>query len=121
MSRLLADVIADVLKREPDMDVLDGAVACTDVVGTVRNEGVDVVIAGLGADGSSSDAEGLFSANPRLCVLGVEADGRQTTLYELRPHQVRLGELSPADLVSVIRGFRGLHGASAHGYAPEAG
>jgi hypothetical protein len=37
-------------------------------------------------------------------VLAVTADGAQTTLYELAPRAVELGELSPARLLEAIRG-----------------
>lgn len=121
LPRLLTEVIRGFLQREPDMDVLAGPADDADVAGTVQNEGVDVVILGLGADGFSSEGEGLFDANPRLCVLGVEGDGRETTLYELRPQQVRLGELSPGDLVTVIRGLWGLRGGAGPGPRPQAG
>jgi len=121
MPRLLTDVITDFLQREPDMDVLSGPADDADVTATIVEQGVDVVILGLGATGFLSEPEGLFDANPRLCVLGVEGDGRQTTLYELRPQQLRLGELSPTDLRTGIRGFRGRRGAAVQGPSPEAG
>jgi hypothetical protein len=37
-------------------------------------------------------------------VLAVRREGRQSTLYELRPHAEVLGELSPETLLTVIRG-----------------
>ena len=117
MSTLLAGVITDILNREPDMEVLTSVGG--DVAGTVRGEGIDVVIAGLEAGEFSANAEDLFGANPRLCVLGVEGDGRQTTLYELRPHHARLGELSPTELVTVIRDFPERWQAGIDEFAPE--
>jgi hypothetical protein len=44
----------------------------------------------------------LLEEGPRVRVLSVGDDGAQTTLYELRPHEVALGELSPKRLVSVM-------------------
>jgi len=119
MSTLLAGVITDILEREPDMEVLSSYTSGADVAEMVRGEGIDVVIAGLEAGAFSADAEELFGANPLLCVLGVEGDGRQTTLYELRPHHARLGELSPAELVTVIRDFPERWQAEIDGFNPE--
>ncbi len=118
MSTLLTGVITDILAREPDMEVL--TTVGEDVAGTVRGESIDVVIAGVEAGAFSADADELFGANPRLCVLGVEGDGRQTTLYELRPHHSRLGELSPAELVTVIRDFPGRWQAGVDAFKPGA-
>lgn len=119
MSTLLAGVITDILKRESDMEVLPSLNVDADVAGAVRREGIDVVIAGLDAGEFSAEADELFGANPRLCVLGVENDGRQTTLYELRPHHARLGELSPAELVTVIRDFPERWQAGIDEFVPE--
>jgi hypothetical protein len=36
-------------------------------------------------------------------ALEVGSDGRESVLYELRPHRVSLGEISPGALVRTIR------------------
>jgi len=48
MPRLLTDVITDFLQREPDMNVISGPAGDADVTVTIVEQGVDVVILGLG-------------------------------------------------------------------------
>lgn len=44
----------------------------------------------------------LLAAEPSMKVLAIIGDGAQSALYELRPHRIPLGELSPQRLVEVI-------------------
>ena len=63
--------------------------------------GADVVVAG--ADLASEQAVTRLLCRPRpVQVLGISADGHDAFLYEMRPHRVLLGELSPATLVNVL-------------------
>jgi hypothetical protein len=44
----------------------------------------------------------LLDDHPRLKVLALEGDGRSGSIWELRPHRIPLGELSPRRLVQAI-------------------
>ena len=63
--------------------------------------GLDAVIAGVD-DAWQSDVVSLAAAHPRLVVLGLRRDGRQTWLYELVPQPRSLGELDRAEIRSVV-------------------
>jgi hypothetical protein len=63
--------------------------------------GLDAVIAGVD-EAWQNDVVNLAAAHPRLVVLGLRLDGRQTWLYELVPQPRSLGELDRAELRSVV-------------------
>lgn len=44
----------------------------------------------------------LLDAHPHLKILVVEGDGRSGSMWELRPHRVSLGELSPKRLIHAV-------------------
>ena len=48
-------------------------------------------------------AERLLPRRPRLKVFAVADQGRACALYELRPHRIEFGEVSPDELVEAIR------------------
>ncbi|MFC8130900.1 hypothetical protein [Streptomyces sp. NPDC057302] len=44
----------------------------------------------------------LLLDHPHLRILVVEGDGRTGSLWELRPHRIALGELSPHQLIRAV-------------------
>lgn len=63
--------------------------------------GLDAVIVGVDEAGQR-DVLSLAAARPRLVVLGLRRDGRQTWLYELVPRPRPLGELDRRELRTVL-------------------
>lgn len=100
---MLCDIIADVLMREPDMEVLGTLPSRTGLRATVGEMAADVVVLGLEDSELPKDCGELLQAHPQIRVLGVSSDGRRGFLYELRPLKASLGELSPQGLVEAIR------------------
>ena len=45
----------------------------------------------------------MRSIAPRISVLVIAASGRTAAMYELRPHRMPLGEVTPAGLIAAIR------------------
>jgi len=48
--------------------------------------------------------EPMLTARPNLKVLAITNQGRTSFLYELRPYELALGQLSPATLIHAVRG-----------------
>ena len=55
----------------------------------------------------------LLTRRPQLKVLAVADNGRGSSLYEMRPQRVPLGEITPQRLVMEIR--KAVHGGDADG------
>ncbi len=100
MPPLLRDIVRDAIAREPDLDV----VAEHEVARlreAVEQDEPDFVI--VGTDAASETVRSVVADRCRVRALEVQSDGKESVLYELRPHRVPLGEISPATLVQTIR------------------
>ncbi len=64
-------------------------------------EDVDVIITGRD---DPQWASRLMLRHAETRVLALTGGGREGLLYELRPHRIALGEVSPRQLVAEIRG-----------------
>lgn len=102
LPRMLREIIADAVVREPDMSLAGHVADGDDLLATIDETDADVVI--VGAEGfPAREVRRLLGVRPTLKVLLVTGDGREAALYELRPHEEPLGELSPRTLVAAIR------------------
>ena len=110
MPGMLRDLVREIAEAEPGVAIVAEVAERRDAPLIIRDVRADFVILGLdeGADASagevSEDVSDLLTGNPGLAVLGITSDGKRAYLYEMRPHLVPLGELSPAVLIDVIRG-----------------
>lgn len=102
MSPLLREIVRETLGREPGFDVVAEHEGGVDVREAVQAGDADFVV--LGADATASAVtRALVVEGARLRALEVHADGLESVLYELRPHRVSLGEISPEMLLTTIR------------------
>ncbi len=103
ISRMLSDIITDVVTSQADMEMV-GMVADPGMLATtVAEADADVVVLGVPDAELPSEYTMLLGARPQTRLLGVSGDGRRAFLYELRPHRSALGEVSPQALVEAIR------------------
>ncbi len=101
MPNLLLDIVDHVVASEPDMTVV-GRVD-DDLQNAVQRTRANIVIVGeTGGDPAHEYAE-LLQRRPKLKVLSIAADGKTASLYEMRPHRIRLGEISPESLREAMR------------------
>jgi DNA-binding NarL/FixJ family response regulator len=103
LPRILSDIIGTVLESAGDIRVVGEAVNHAELLELTRSLRPDVVIMGLDESGLPGFGWDLYAGDPLLRVLGVMGEGRQTFVYELRPHRTPLGELSPEELVAAVR------------------
>lgn len=103
LPRILNDIIGNVLESAGDIHVIAQAASQADLLDMARRLHPDVIIMGVDDVGLPRFGWDLYVSDPHLRVLGVVGEGRQTFVYELRPHQTALGELSPEGLVDAVR------------------
>src|SRR5437868_1797433 len=101
MPRILRDIVQGVLAADPAVALETTAPSDTLSDALARLE-PDVAIV---ADASATPEEyaTLLYRHPQLRLVDIASDGRQAHLYELRPHRVGLGALSPETLLGVVR------------------
>src|SRR3954471_5478856 len=102
MPRLLHDIVRAVLTGLPDVELESTNLERRELreAGAVRE--ADVVIVAEDDDARDHYIEMLY-AHPRLRLVAISGHARAAFLYELRPHRVLLGELSPDALLHAVR------------------
>src|SRR4051794_18017732 len=86
-----------------DMGVVGSAVTLDRLRDTALETHADVVIVGLHDRELPAICVELMLERPRVKVLAIEERAGQARLYELRPEQVEIGEVSPDEVVHTIR------------------
>lgn len=104
MPRLAREMIDAAVAAQNDMQVVATTADPAELVAAADAVRPNFVIVGLDGDELPGEALSLFAEQPRLKVLGLEADAGRAYLWELRPEKRPLGELSPGAVVEVIRG-----------------
>jgi DNA-binding NarL/FixJ family response regulator len=102
MAPLLREIVRETLARETDLDIVAEHDADVDVASAVEEAAADFVIVGSGVTAHASIAS-IVGAERGVRALEVRSDGKESVLYELRPHRVSLGEISPEILLRTIR------------------
>ena len=100
---VLGDVIKDVLQASADLIVVGESLDVTGVLTLVDRTGAEVVVCHLDNDAEADIANRLFAPHRRVKVIAVRDDGRRAVLWELRPQQSVLGDLSPRLLADAVR------------------
>jgi hypothetical protein len=104
LPQILRDVITEIVADQPDMEVVgdlpDGANPAT-----VEDLGGSFVAIRVGNDGELPDVGArLLERRARgFRILGLSSEGRTGFLYELRPTQIAIGEVTPERLLRAIR------------------
>ena len=101
MAPLLRDIVRQAIVREPDLELV-AEHDDVDVRTVVELDDPDFIIVGEEA-ASVQDVRSLVGSGRGVRALEVQSDGRESVLFELRPHRIALGEISSDTLVRAIR------------------
>ena len=101
---MLRTIISDAIQAQADMTVVGSYVSCGELAAAASTVQADVAVMGLSRDPLTPVCENTMFALHNARCLAISSDGRDSYLYELRPHRESVGALSMADLLSVIRG-----------------
>jgi DNA-binding NarL/FixJ family response regulator len=104
---MLRDIVMETLAVEPDMQVVGEVSTADELLRSVERTHADVVVTGRD---DSPLASMLLRKQPQLKVIAVADNGRESSLYEMRPQRVPLGEITPRRLVAEIR--QAVHGGA---------
>jgi DNA-binding NarL/FixJ family response regulator len=102
LPRMLRDIIGELVRTEPDLSIVGEYGDSGEALEVIERAQADVVITAVDERARPS-APVLLRRHPALRVLAVSADGTEGYLYELRPIERMLGEVSPRTLLSAIR------------------
>jgi len=102
MPPLLEDIVRDVLGEEPGMYEVRDCPRHVTLGECIERDRPQVVIVRL-EEGSTTTWQQLLRRAPELKVLGLHANGRRASLYEMRPTRTLLGEATAERLRSWVR------------------
>lgn len=105
MPQMLHDIIREQIASVPGLRIVADLRDAQGLDEAVARGPAHVVIAGADVL-DTAHVDRLLETRPRLTVLTIDREGRETVLCELRPHRQRLGELSPERLLDVVRSAR---------------
>ena len=99
---VIADRVSEALRREANLDVLDPVASTASLEGLVDRTRTDVLIVGTSGQDLGT-LTSLLYAHPRLKLLALVDDGRESFVHELVPRYVQLGSLSAEEIVGAVR------------------
>ena len=102
---MVSDIVKGILD-EPDIRLAAELPLDQSVVSKVVEACADVVILSTNDRSLPPTVRQLLGEQPRAKVLTIRDDGRTTSLYELRPHETDLGQVSPETLLAAVRTAR---------------
>jgi hypothetical protein len=105
MSRLLTDIVTEVLSRRVDFELLADLATRDRLAEQLAALGPDIVIVGL-FDGEIDEIGALILKTvPAARVLVITSDGRNAFMYEMRPHRSALPDFSLESMVAACVGL----------------
>ena len=101
LPQLLRDIVVGALSGEPDMELVGEAPGTCELPGLVESASAHLAI--VACDRSEIERLGRLVNGTPVTLLAITDEGHRGALYELRPRETDLGELSPRVLVNAIR------------------
>jgi DNA-binding NarL/FixJ family response regulator len=111
---MLADLLKGIVQADDQIEIVAELADATDLIEVSDRADAHVVIINLPDSDLPASCSALLGERPRMRVIGLAGHGRNGFLWELRPHRLALGEISPSTLLPAIRS-RGANGARASG------
>lgn len=103
MPRLLKDIVVQVIGSEPDMKIVGVAAVVEDIDLLVRDEQADVLVFQADAADRSEPRADLLYRHRGLKVLILSEEARTADLHWLEPRLHNCTDVSPAEMVRLIR------------------
>jgi DNA-binding NarL/FixJ family response regulator len=101
LPRLLREQVEAAIDAEPDLEIVAERDDSSELEEALRSTGARVVVA---AEYALEPARALaLVASSGIRVITLSGDGRDASVYECRPEQRSVGELSPQALAELLR------------------
>jgi len=105
LPQLLRDIVTQAISDAEGISIVGEYATCDDW--RILAAGAEVVLVSVGASRSVDTCDELLYRAPRTRVVAVEGNRGRVTVYQLRPEEALIGELSPSELIEVIRAAAG--------------
>jgi hypothetical protein len=106
LPNMLNSILVEDLSRQPGLSVRSVRADQCSLAEFVSQRQLDVLIVGSWNKTHRKTIEEVLQANPKLMILAVEDDGRETFLWQMVPDSRPLGQVSLIDIAATIRAVR---------------
>ena len=107
MPQMLREIVRRQLVLDGRFEIVGEYTQHVSIDVAVARSRADYVIVGDDVFDLYSVRRRVLEEGPQVRVLAIRPDGGQTTLHQLRPEEIELGELSPQKLIDVMAGADG--------------
>jgi hypothetical protein len=102
LPRIVSEFVRAALSVDPTARLVADLGRGDDLLAAVAQTKGKIAVVG-GTSLTEEEIAAVLRSHPDARVLELVDDGRETFLYELRPHRIRLGQVSPRSLVHWLR------------------
>lgn len=99
---MLREVVGAMLRDQPDMAIVAETESATHLPSLSRRTRADVIIMAADANGIPAAGRRAVNKQPHLKLIAIDSEGRGW-LYELRPHEQHIPDVTPTELAVTIR------------------
>ena len=103
LSPMLADIVRQLLSGHVDLEVIAEVASAGEMRDVLRRAGAEVVVAGATPTDGGVPPIDILREHPGLRLIVMADDARVAKVYELRPHETAIADVSPSELLHVIR------------------
>lgn len=100
---LLHDIVIRLVADQSDLEVVGQYRQYEELFVSDNESAPDVIVIGIGDGDVNGICGRLLAQHPQVKIVAVGGEGRRVFLYDLRPHKVAVGEVSPEELLQAIR------------------
>lgn len=100
--RLLGDIVTAALAKKEGIDVIGETESEDELIDLCVRAQPNLVVVGSFDNDAEKLGRRLLEQCPSTKVVALAENGRNTLVFELRPHKVEIGELSADELVRVV-------------------
>lgn len=100
---MLAEIVARLIDEQEDMQTVSSPAAKDRLMDQLEFSNPNVLLMSCDRAEARAKSQRILERKPNVRIIAFTANGREATLYELRPHEKSMGTTSPESLIEAIR------------------
>ncbi len=100
---MLGEIVARLIDEQEDMETVSSPLTEDRLMDQLEISGPNVLFMSCARAEARAKAQTILERHPKVRVIALTGNGREATLYELRPHEKPMGIMSPETLIKTIR------------------
>ncbi len=100
---MLGEIVTRLIDEQEDMQTVSPPLTENGLMDQLETSGPNVLLMSCARAEARAKAQTILERKPNIRVIALTANGREATLYEMRPHEKAMGAMSPETLIKTIR------------------